>query len=199
MHSVELRPFIRLYRDALDQQACRAIVAKLEADSRRRATHIDEGGYSVGESSLELMISNLGDWADLDQAVFAAVSRSFAAYCEECPSMRYATEHAQLRDIGYRVLTYRPNGKDRFDWHVDSSGRKEPSGRYTRPRLLAAVVYLNTVDVGGETEFSVQQLKVKPEEGAVLWFPPTFEYPHRGCTPVSGTKHVISTFMGYEG
>lgn len=198
MQSTVLTPFVRLYRGALDQSACRAIVAKLETDSRRAPTHIDEGGYSVGESSLELMISTLEDWKSLDQAVFAAINTSFIAYCEECPSMRYATEHAQLRDIGYRVLTYRPNGEDQFDWHVDNSGRKEPSGHYTRPRLLAAVVYLNTVDVGGETEFSIQQLKVKPEEGAVLWFPPTFEYPHRGCTPVSGPKHVISTFMGYE-
>jgi hypothetical protein len=59
------------------------------------------------------------------------------------------------------------------------------------------ITYLNTVEVGGETEFRAQERAIPPRQGAVAWFPPGFEYVHRGRPPVSGPKYVVTSFLVY--
>lgn len=41
-------------------------------------------------------------------------------------------------------------------------------------------LYLNTVDVGGETFFPKQKVKVKAEKGKLVIFPAHFTHPHKG-------------------
>ena len=59
-------------------------------------------------------------------------------------------------DIGYespRIKRYQNNDYDRFDAHVDVNNYD------TARRFLAFFVYLNTVEDGGETEFTAQYKK----------------------------------------
>ena len=89
-----------------------------------------------------------------------------------------------------RVKRYEPNvGK--FDWHIDSASAE------TGKRLLVMFWYLNDVVTGGETEFNLDgvEMKVPAKQGSVLCFPPNFLFPHRGTTPVSGPKYVISSYI----
>jgi hypothetical protein len=125
------------------------------------------------------------------------VSASFTRYCVDCPSIHYAIDGVAIKDNGYQIQHYRANGKDQFDWHVDIGGRMQPDGVRCATRLLAGVLYLNTVEEGGETEFQLQEMSVKPVAGTMVWFPVSFEYLHRGRIPVSEDKHIVSTFMSY--
>lgn len=193
-----MHPFIRTYPGAMDSTTCKAILARYLQDPRKRNESSNAGGFHEGKSSLDLNISEHQDWADLDHKIRLTVGRTFRLYCAEQPSIGYAINGVPIRDNGYQLQHYRPNGIDGFDWHVDVGGRMQPNGARCASRLLAGVLYLNTVDEGGETEFSVQKLKFKPVEGTMLWFPVSFEYPHRGCVPVSGPKFIISTFMCFS-
>jgi hypothetical protein len=56
--------------------------------------------------------------------------------------------------------------------------------------------YLNDVEEGGETVFDVgQEVRVEPKAGTVCCFPPHWTFPHKGATPVSGPKYVISSYV----
>jgi len=188
--------FIRSYPTALDSETCRAIIEKYLEDPRKRNESSEVGGFHPAKTSLDLNISAFEDWKELDEKVHWAVGATFNRYVEECPSLRYALNWP-IKDNGFQIQHYRANGRDGFDWHVDIGGRMQPDGLRCATRILAGILYLNTVDEGGETEFSVQQVKLRPEEGTMVWFPVSFEYLHRGCVPVSGPKYIISTFIGY--
>ena len=50
-------------------------------------------------------------------------------------------------------------------------------------RQLVAMWYLNNVaGPGGETEFDLQQVSVKPKEGKLVLFPPFWTHIHRAVT-----------------
>ena len=80
---------------------------------------------------------------------------------------------------------------DRFDPHVDVGDHS--SAR----RFLALFFYLNDVDEGGETWFTKMGIKVKPEAGRCLIFPPTWTYPHAGLPPLNTNKYIIGTYLHY--
>lgn len=94
-------------------------------------------------------------------------------------------------DTGYRYQYYKKN-TGQYKPHVDGSPFDEPG--YAE-RVIACIVYLNTVDEGGETSFPLHDVKVKAVEGRVCLFPCQFNYLHAGEIPTSGDKHIISTFF----
>ena len=85
-----------------------------------------------------------------------------------------------------RIKRYEPN-EGMFDWHCDATTKESSK------RILVMFFYLNDVEEGGETMFS--DMSVKPKAGSVVCFPPTWQYPHKGCTPISGPKYVISSYV----
>ena len=58
--------------------------------------------------------------------------------------------------------------------------------------MLVGMVYLNTVQKGGETEFFHQEIKLKPVKGTLVIFPAGITHIHKGNAPVSGRKYIIN-------
>lgn len=57
-------------------------------------------------------------------------------------------------------------------------------------RIVSAIAYLNTVDVGGETYFKKFNYKVTPEENKIVVFPSGYAYTHSALPPISGVKYA---------
>tara|TARA_B100001250_G_C19579530_1_gene691375 strand:+ start:46 stop:657 length:612 start_codon:yes stop_codon:yes gene_type:complete len=89
-----------------------------------------------------------------------------------------------VRDYSIRVYD---KNDGHFLRHMDQAG--------VASRLFAIIMYLNTVDQGGETEFPDHNVKVKPEKGKVLIFPCNFMFYHQGNTPISGDKWIATAFI----
>jgi len=182
-----VHPFIRLYPDMLPAARCREIRARFDGDARVGA------GRALGAADAkrcrELVITQLPEWAEASAAIRATVQASAGRYREDV--LPFKLIHKQVRDSGYQIQRYDPNGSDGFDWHADAINRDSCT------RLLAMILYLNDVADGGETEFFAQKLKVQPRAGAVLWFPAGFEYMHRGLAPRSEAKYIVTTFLVY--
>tara|TARA_Y100000004_G_C8908002_1_gene409604 strand:+ start:21 stop:620 length:600 start_codon:yes stop_codon:yes gene_type:complete len=62
-------------------------------------------------------------------------------------------------------------------------------------RLMATMMYLNTVEDGGETEFLYQHRRFKPIAGQVLIWPAGFTHTHRGLPPLSGEKFIATSWL----
>ena len=63
-------------------------------------------------------------------------------------------------------------------------------------RQLVAIWYLNNVDgAGGETEFPLQEIKLRPEEGKLVLLPPFWTHLHRAVTVEAGVKYIATTWI----
>ena len=77
-----------------------------------------------------------------------------------------------------------------YHWHIDGGSHDFSH------RQLVAIWYLNDVGgPGGETEFLFQGVKIKPEAGKLLLFPPFWTHEHRGVTLDKGIKYIATTWV----
>ena len=130
------------------------------------------------------------DWTsvmnDIDQSFYTAIGSAVAYYKDQYQALN---AWGDVEDTGFQVQRYEErNGYYRP--HVDSL-----PGTNTGDRVLAAMIYLNTVDEGGETRFPLHEVSIKPVAGRVVLFPATWTHLHEGLTPLSGDKWIINTFM----
>lgn len=63
---------------------------------------------------------------------------------------------------------------------------------------VSLVSYPNDDYDGGELEFPLQRLKVKPQAGDTYIFPSNFMYPHRACVVNDGVKYSMVTMLDYS-
>lgn len=78
-------------------------------------------------------------------------------------------------------------------WHCEvfpESGSNE-----ALHRTLLFMYYLNDVTEGGHTEFFYQQRAIEPKAGRMVIAPAYFTHTHRGCTPVSGDKYILTSWI----
>ncbi len=67
----------------------------------------------------------------------------------------------------------------------------------TLHRMHAWMTYLNDVPEGGETEFPMFGLKVKPAKGKTLIWPAEWTHAHLGAVVRTGKKYIITGWMHY--
>jgi hypothetical protein len=75
-------------------------------------------------------------------------------------------------------------------WHVEHG-----KGFDNEARAFVFSVYLNDVEEGGETEFLHFSKRVKPKKGRIVIWPASFPYIHRGNSPLSGEKYLLTSWM----
>lgn len=72
-------------------------------------------------------------------------------------------------------------------WHYDA-------GTVSPHRQLVTLLYLNGDFDGGETEFLYQNVRIKPQAGKFIIFPPFWTHTHRGNPPIGGTKYIVTSW-----
>ena len=188
---IEVKPgsFIYEFQNSLSEDECNQIIDNFE-DSKE-----DHYKGRVGQNftenvdvkkSTDMVISGKKDWKDFDTLFFTSLSKALSAVKKE-----FDFFSGPFKDIGYAVQ--RTNPGEYFHWHIDS-GRHQFSDRQ-----LVAIWYLNNVDgPGGETEFLNQNVKIKPETGKLILFPPFWTHEHRGVTLEKGIKYIATTWIVFK-
>jgi hypothetical protein len=75
-------------------------------------------------------------------------------------------------------------------WHIEHG-----KGSDHEKRAFVFSIYLNDVEEGGETEFLHFSKRVKPKTGRIVIWPAAFPYVHRGNSPLSGEKYIVTSWM----
>jgi predicted 2-oxoglutarate/Fe(II)-dependent dioxygenase YbiX len=94
------------------------------------------------------------------------------------------------------VLRYQE--KQFYKRHIDNillASRFQELEQGIPTRDVSIVGYLNDDFEGGETYFDRQDLKVKPEAGAVLVFPAYFTHPHESLPILKGQKYAFTSWL----
>lgn len=90
------------------------------------------------------------------------------------------------------IQHYAP-GAGFHQWHNERGCTSFP----LTTRHLVFMTYLNDVQVGGETEFYYQKIKIKPKKGLTLIWPVDWPFTHRGLTSNTEEKFIITGWYNY--
>lgn len=178
-------------KDLLSQELCHRCIELYERDPRKHPGHTTSAGGAKQlevdvKVSTDLAVETDGIWAPVFIELHSAVTAVVQSIAAQFPSLQVSP----LQCTGYKIQHYKKN-QGHFKWHLDAFG---PGGW---DRQLAVIIYLNSVENGGETCFHRQDLKIKPVAGDALFFPPFWTHMHCGEIPRSGDKYVISSFIRF--
>ena len=185
---LEIKPgsFIFEKKNALPGDVCHEIIERFEANPDDQ--YLGKIGQQASEDtdikrSTDLVVSNKPHWIDIDRLLFSSLNRALVEFKNLYPFFE-----GPFKDMGYSVQ--RTNAGEFYRWHIDG-GSHEFSHRQ-----LVAIWYLNNLTgSGGETEFLYQDIKVTPEAGKLILFPPFWTHEHRGQTLQQGSKYIATTWV----
>lgn len=185
MDTLEVKQLIRTYDDCFSAEQCSSLIALFHQHEDKHFHNGASARQGLSDSAwTELNIGTLLDQNQINQLV-GTITEYKKRYEQDCgiPELPHPRRYAEL--VHKRYL---PDSKEKFQPHFDSL--REVSNRY-----LVFLWYLNDVADGGETEFPHLDISVTPKAGRLLIFPPYWMYIHAGLAPVSGEKHILSTYF----
>ncbi len=184
----EVKPntFIFEKHGALSAELCRQAIERFEQSTEEQY----EGriGQTVGKDrsikrTTDLVVSGKPHWKDIDQALFRSLGQAILEFRETYPYFK-----GPFKDMGYGIQRYNPG--EHYHWHIDGGSHDFSQ------RQLVALWYLNDVPgPGGETEFLFQDIRIKPEQGKLVLFPPFWTHEHRAVTLQKGVKYIATTWV----
>jgi len=183
---VKANTFIYEKHQALAAELCRNMIERFE--SHQDEQYEGRIGQTVTKDrsikqSTDLVVSGKPHWKDIDRALFQSLGQAIIEFRETYPFFK-----GPFKDMGYAIQ--RTNPGEHYHWHIDGGSHEFSQ------RQLVALWYLNDVaGPGGETEFFYQKVKVKPEEGKLILFPPFWTHEHRGVTLQQGVKYIATTWV----
>jgi len=109
---------------------------------------------------------------------------------------KYADKYVTLRNIKNHMIYDMKIQKTPLEggfhrWHCEKASKE------TAQRIMVFMLYLNTVDSGGETEFLHQKVKFKPVQGDFLLWPSGYTHTHRGDPPFSNEKYIVTGWVEF--
>ncbi len=186
VNEVKDNSFIFEINNALPPQLCEEMVSRFE--------HFKEDQYQgrVGQlateeksikRSTDLVVSGKEHWKEIDSFLFRSLALAMNELAKKFPYFKTG-----FKDVGYAIQ--RTEVGEYYHWHIDGGSHDFSQ------RQLVAIWYLNDVKgPGGETEFSFQNVKIKPEQGKLLLFPPFWTHEHRGVELQQGLKYIATTWV----
>jgi len=91
---------------------------------------------------------------------------------------------------GYKIQKTLPT-EGFYSFHIEQTA----NNLISFSRVLVYTLYLNDVEEAGETEFLYQLMRVKPKKRTICLFPAGITHPHRGNTPFSGEKYILTGWL----
>jgi hypothetical protein len=183
-----MNKFIWEKKNALDSEFCKKVIYKFERDLRK-SSGVTIGGYNNEvKKSIDLGISFLPDWKNEDNVFCKSLSDAIDEYKQYLKkNLSTCSLDYNLTDSGYQIQRT-IGGEGFYHWHHDFLHNNSNGSR-----IITFIWYLNTINgPGGETEF-IDETKIKPEEGKLIFFPATWTNFHRGVMPPKGYVKYLCT------
>jgi len=177
---------VRLYENVAPRDWCEAQIDLFEDDTEQH--EIQDNGNSETLTQINMLHSPDTRWRTNANELVNYIMTTVEQYKKDCDidSFQWPTT------MGFeppKVKRYMPGRNESFPAHVDVLDKT------TMNRFLVCFLYLNDVNIGGETEIFGK--KFAAEEGSMLLFPPMWTHPHIGHSPVSGPKYIIGGYLTY--
>jgi len=184
--------FIKEYKKAFSSEYCKKAIEVFEMMKEQRQT-IEQNNIKKNQDDRIMY-----DWAPGNgiqyydhkfcQHFFQTVHQFYDKYVGEYDILETIEGHSPKG-----MCIQRTGPKQGYHvWHVEDGGQASCN------RVVAYTLYLNDVEEGGETEYLYQGVKVKPEEGKLVFWPAGYTHPHRGNPIYEGYKYIITGWYTYD-
>jgi hypothetical protein len=193
-NSIKERPnFISNWDNVLTSAECKEIIdyfSKIKQlgltydRSKEVPTKFVKSDESISLTNTEIF--NLPVTYEILANIVNKVGTYYEIYSEEYPALKVSSKNI------YHVKLQRTKpGEGYHVWHSENDCKANNS------RVAVFTLYLNTVELGGETEFLHQGVRVDAVEGRLSIFPAAFTHVHRGNPPLSGDKYILTGWIEF--
>lgn len=217
--------FIGVYDEVLSPELCQQIIATFEEVPNKQPGHTGSGIDPEKKLSTDISFSQTPAFQPLFQQVMQATGDRLLQYIEQhyfalIGPIGLTVAHPEtgepvkltqdnFEEVGKPNLPNLVNylfrigninaqhyeaGKGGYPyWHSEvypQTGHNE-----ALHRVLLFMFYLNDVEEGGTTEFYYQGRTVAPKTGRMVIAPAYFTHTHRGNTPVSNDKYILTSWV----
>jgi hypothetical protein len=218
------RDFVLVHDLAVPTTLCAEAISSFEGSARRRPGVTGHGLDERKKRSTDINLTDCPEFNHLQrqiaECVVPFIEKYFLTYhfalvgalaptvsttqglVVELNEANWVTVGRPLVPMLVRAL-YRlgPLNMQRYDkgmggyphWHSEIYPQK--GSHEALHRALFVMVYLNDVLDGGETDFYYQNLSVAPKTGRLVIAPAGFTHTHRGRTPVSDAKYIVTSWI----
>lgn len=182
--------------NALSASFCKKTIKKFEERVEDQKHGIVGGGYVPSiKRSTDLHISGNDAWTIEDKVFYESLNKHYDIYRKHVNhSGLYEEMGRNCNDVGYQLQKTVPG--EYYHWHHDSIPEWNIQTETLSNRIVTFIWYLNDVtdDNGGYTEF-IDGTRIQPKQGKMLFFPSTWNYVHRGVSPVDEIKYICTGWM----
>lgn len=187
--------FIEVFSNALNQSECKSVI---DYFNRMRLQNLVFSRQELNDGLSHKKMDETVFLAEPDTFMLDNTHPILAVLLEKVRQcyIKYVEKYSVLADCkNHGVYSIRLQkteiGGGYHDWHFENLGRLSSN------RFLAFTVYLNSVTLGGETEYLYQNIRIPATQGSVALWPAGFTHPHRGNPPISGEKYIATGWIEY--
>jgi hypothetical protein len=194
-----LNNFIYQNNNSISKLLCKEIIELYENPEIIKNKGVTIGGLNTNiKDTTDFTIPSCNKkWEKIEKFLYKELNKNLTEYLKQINNDSYKPENNNNMDStlfkgetlevrSFMIQKYEKNiGK--YVYHNDFKFESN-TNKY---RVITFLWYLNTIDEGGETEFW-DNYKIKPTAGKLILFPATWCFPHRGKTPISDNKYIIT-------
>ena len=170
----------------LSSEFCQALIAKFEDCPDKGPGQTLKGYNPDSKKTTDLMLSGHPAFKEEDETLYLSLTLNMRDYFNQ---LQYRPWKGPFDDTGYNMQRQLPG--EYFNWHTDFYA--DPWSNIVR--AFTFIWYLNDVPgAGGYTEFC-NGLQVEPREGRLVMFPSDFSNMHRGVSPETSTKYIVTGWV----
>jgi hypothetical protein len=178
-------PSIKIYDDVGSPELCQSIIdsvepIRLSGNSVQRCDAIDR----IEES---IHLAGYPELVEISAKVLEVIDPCISDYIQSYPVLRNGKMEQSLFKYNYAPRF----GGIQF-WHCEQRDGKAAS------RGFVWMMYLNTQNKGGETEFLYQQRRIKAVTGRVVIFPAAYTHTHRSAPVWSDRKDIVTGVINFK-
>ncbi len=183
------KDFINVYDDALPSKDCKNIIDIFDTWPNKGKGCIADGVYDPKVKDCQQISLHLYQNNTINDYLLKALVKCTPLYTSENPELKLI-KYWNIYS-GYNIQQYKP-GQGYFDEHCECSA---PDNSVYR--VLAWMIYLNTVDDGG-TYFTNYDKTLDAVEGRCVIWPAYWTHTHRGITSHTQTKYIATGWYNFE-
>ena len=184
--------FIGIYDNALSSDKCKYIIEWIENQPLKRGgINNFNQEYQVDESvksDWEVSNTDFSNETVIDKMIARVLFDLTPVYKQSYPEI----DLIQMWDLysNYVIQKYDP-GDGYYQLHCENGGGK------TINRVLAWMIYFNTVTDKGGTYFSSYDKTIEAKEGRLVIWPAYFTHFHKGVISETQKKYIATGWYGF--
>lgn len=197
----KLRDNIFVWDNAIEEAYCEDLVSMIDnkigvalLERPEQSNRTTEGGITFSDNKkrldTSLLLENYGSLTPARNLILKTLEQCLLEMSDAFPEC--GSPYINQCEPIVCKMQKTPPGGGFCQWHFEQGGTDSLSRRWG-----VWMLYLNTVEKGGKTDFPNQEMSVKPEAGKMVIWPAAYTHPHRSAPDLGEDKYIVTGWLVY--